>query len=168
MQNIRLIKSIGFLLFTATFLTACKTSKPTILTEKYFETVTEAVHDTVFETEADSSFYKALLECKNGKIVTKEVINASPGKNLRAPKVTIKDNQLTIDCYAEVQKLLAQWKSKQITKTTLKPAPVYIERELTFLEKFFMNLGKISLLIIAGWFTIWIIKKKIAAYRVKN
>lgn len=168
MLNKNRIKTIGFFLFAATCLSACKTSKPTILTEKYIETVTETVHDTVFEIEADSSFYKALLECRNGKVVQKEVKNSSPGKNLKAPKVTIRDNVLTIDCKAELQKLLAQCKSKQITKTTLKPTPVYIEHELTFLEKFFIILGKISLLLIAVWLTIWIIKKKIALYGVQK
>ncbi|MDQ8012037.1 MAG: hypothetical protein REI96_06295 [Flavobacterium nitrogenifigens] len=168
MLKIRSIKPIGFLLVAATCLTACKSSKPITLTEKYIETVTETVHDTVFEVGADSSSYKALLECRNGKVVPKEVKNASPGKKLKAPKVTIRDNVLTVDCEAEAQKLFAQWKSKQITKTTLKPTPIYIERELTFLEKFFMVLGKISLLLIAIGLTIWIIKKKIAAYRIKN
>lgn len=162
------IKSIGLLLFALTFFTACKSSKPTVLTEKYIETITETVHDTVFEIEADSSFYKALLECKNGKVVQKEVKNATPGKNLKAPKVTIRDNVLMIDCHAEAQKLFAQWKSKEITKTTLKPTPIYIEHQLTALEKFFLILGKLSLFVIAVGLTIWIVKKKIDAYRLKN
>ncbi|GIZ09987.1 hypothetical protein FUMI01_27130 [Flavobacterium sp. UMI-01] len=149
-------------------MTSCKTAKPTVITNTYKETIKETVHDTVFEIAADSSAYQALLDCQNGKAVLKQITKATPGKNLAIPKVTIKDNQLIVDCLAEAQRLFAQWKSLEVYKTLTKQQPVYIEHELTFWERFFIGLGKIALTLGVITATIWIIKKQITAYGLKN
>lgn len=159
---------IGAMLAGSFLITACKSTKPTVITEIHTEKVTETLHDTIFEIKADSSYYKALLECQNGKVVTKEILETTPGKIIKVPKVNIVDNQLNVDCLSEAQKLLARWKSQQVEKNTVIPKPIYIEYEPTLLEKFFIGFGKLCLLIVTIWFLVWIIKKQIAAYRLKN
>ena len=159
---------LGLLIAGSCCLTSCKATKPTVITKTYKETITETVHDTVFEIAADSSSYKALLDCQNGKVVLKEITKATPGKNLSVPKVTIKDNQLNVDCLAEAQRLLAQWKSKDTFQSLYEQQPVYIEKELSFWESLLIGVGKISLVILIIGLTIWITKKQITAYRLKN
>jgi hypothetical protein len=77
------------------------------------ETIT--IRDTIFKTEKDSSYYNAYIECVNGKpVLTKP--KATPGKNLKAPKVDLTGNELKVDCIAEAQELFYQWKEKYITE----------------------------------------------------
>ncbi|WP_417366886.1 hypothetical protein [Flavobacterium beibuense] len=142
------------------WMTSCKSPKPIIVTEKVKETITETLHDTVFQTEKDSSMYRALLDCQDGKVVIKEVIKAKPGDHLNAPEVTINNNTLSADCYAEAQRLFAQWKSTVKATVIEKPVPVYIEKELTWYQKLQMWCGGIFLLLLLGA-AIWgIIKLK--------
>lgn len=109
-------------------------------------TITEKVHDTVFVTQKDSSFYKAYIECVNGR---PEIVNPQKRTGhtiLTPPNVQIKGNTLNVDCYAKAQELLAQWKSKEvdrITKKTIK-VPIPVEKQNTNWEKFYMFLGRIS------------------------
>ena len=159
---------LGLLITGSCCLTGCKATKPTVITKSYKETITETVHDTVFEIAADSSAYKALLECQNGKVVIKEIVKNVHGKHMNIPAVTIKDNQLSVDCLAEAQRLLAQWKSKEITKSLFEQQPIYIEFEPSFWERFLMGFGKFSLVILVIGLTVWITKKQITAFRLKN
>lgn len=155
------------MLFILLWMTSCKTAKPTVITKTYKETIKETVHDTVFEIAADSSAYQALLDCQNGKVVLKQINKATPGKNLAIPTVTIKDNQLSVDCLAEAQRLFAQWTSVDTLKSLTEQMPIYIENELTFWERFFIGLGKISALILVIVFILWVFNKQISAYGLK-
>lgn len=154
MRNIKRVFTL-FLLFVilVTTLGACKS--PSIIlptkTETWSNTMTkEVLRDTVFVTEKDSSYYKAWLECKEGKVVIKEVVKTSKGKYLQPPKVIIKDNYIKIDCEAEAQKLFAKWKdtytleNKQTTITNT----IEIERKLSWFENVQIACGWIFILLL--------------------
>lgn len=97
-----------FVLFA--ILASCGSSKPPIVTEKEtIKTITETVRDTIFKIEKDSSYYNALLECQNGKVVIKQVVSAESGRTLKSPKVRVENNQLLVDCEARAQELLAHY-----------------------------------------------------------
>jgi hypothetical protein len=140
-------------------LTACKSKSvlpPTKTEVTSTITIKEVVRDTIFETKKDSSYYKAWLECKDGKVIIKNQPKTAKGKYLQPPKVIIKDNYLDVECEAEAQKLFAQWKdiyknSEQKTETTI---PVEVERKLTFWQSFQIWCGRIFLVI-----TLFIIAK---------
>ncbi|PXY44521.1 hypothetical protein [Flavobacterium hydrophilum] len=157
MKNLKLKFCLSIFCFVvlATTLVACKSSSvvPPTTTETTTTTTTkEVVRDTVFEVLQDSSYYKAYLECINGKVAIKQDVKPilTPGKNLEPPKVNLKDNVLTVDCKAEAIKLFAQWKDvytkehKQITQKI----PYPVEKELTWWQKTQMILGDIFLVII--------------------
>lgn len=135
MKNIKL----GCLFFVLTIiLVSCGGKKPvvvqnTVTTEK---TITTTLHDTILTIKKDSSFYKALLECENGKPKIKSVTQAEPGRNLKIPKVRIDDNILKVDCEAEAQKLFASWQSIYIKehRQEIKEVPV-ITNVLTWWQK---------------------------------
>jgi hypothetical protein len=148
------------MLFILLWMTSCKTAKPTVITKTYKETIKETVHDTVFEIAADSSAYQALLDCQNGKVVLKQITKATPGKNLAIPKVTIKDNQLSVDCLAEAQRLFAQWTVKDTFQSLHEQQPVYIEKELSLWERILIGMGKVALAVLVIGLTIWITKKQ--------
>lgn len=107
------------------------------------------VRDTVFQILQDSSYYSAWLECRDGKVKLKSEPATMPGKNLKAPKVEIQNNQLKVDCYAEAQKLFAQWKDTYQTnsKTITVTRTNYVERELTWWEKFQIYCGRVFLIL---------------------
>lgn len=141
----------GLLVSLLLVLMSCGGAKPPAPAEEktHTITVTETVHDTVFKIEKDSSSYKALLECQNGKAVLKNVIQAGPGRSLKSPKVRIENNKLSVDCETRAQELLAQWKSRQVKEVELKTIRItkYINR-LTFWQELQIWLGRIFLVII--------------------
>jgi hypothetical protein len=137
-------------------LVSCGTTK-TETSEKQKEIIKEIVHDTTFVTVADTATYKALLDCQNGKVVVKNVLSNTEGKNhLKKPKVKIDNNQITVDCEAKAQKLFAQWKSQQKETVITKTIPVEIEKPLTLWQRVQMWAGDIFLLLLLilaiGWF----------------
>lgn len=85
--------------------------------------VTKIIRDTVFKTEKDSSFYRAYIECVNGKPVIKQP-KAKSGKNLKEPKVDLKGNELQVDCHAEAQELFHQWQETYIKENQSKTIKV--------------------------------------------
>jgi hypothetical protein len=156
------IKNLFFKLFfvvvLVTTLVACKSASvvlPKIVETTKTITIKEVLHDTVFETKKDSSFYKAFLECQDGKVVAsptppKEGLKA--GKYLKVPKVIIKDNYITVSCEAEAQKIFAKWKENYITnnQATTITKTVAVALPLTFWQKFQIYAGRILLFIIIG------------------
>lgn len=149
------LKIIVLFLFSLVVLASCGSSKPTT-SEKQTTTTTfkETVHDTVFRIEKDSSSYRALLECQNGKVVIKEVTQAEPGRTLKSPKVRLDSNQLKIDCEARAQELLAHYKDTHRTDVTqlVITKTITIEvNKLTFLQESQIWLGRTFLLLILSW-----------------
>jgi hypothetical protein len=85
--------------------------------------ITKVIRDTVIKTEKDSSYYRAYIECINGKPVIKEP-KATAGKNLKEPKVDLEGNQLKVDCQAEAQELFHQWQETYIKENKSKTIKV--------------------------------------------
>lgn len=165
--SIKSVLSMLFLFFVVSVaLVSCKSANviPPIKTETTKEvTKTVTVHDTVFKIEKDSSYYRAWLECKGGKVVISEKAKdeSKKGKYLKRPKVTIKDNHLEVDCYAEAQSLFAKWKETYIKENsnTVTEKPVLIEKKLTSWQCFEIWSGRIFLLLITGTVIITVAKK---------
>ncbi len=124
MKNIKL----GCLFFVLIMLVSCSSKKPVVVKNETIttKTITETVHDTIFKTEKDSSYYQALLDCQDGKVVVKNVVQSEPGRTLKSPKVRVDHNTLQVNCETEAQRLFAQWKSKHIQENTqqVKEVPV--------------------------------------------
>lgn len=142
---------LGCFVFLFAIMVSCGSRKPIVTkTELVTNTIVEKVHDTVFKIEKDSSSFKALLECQNGKVVVKEVIQAEPGRTLKSPRVRIDNNKLTIDCEAEAQKLLARWKSLYQTtdKISTITNTVEVERKLSHWQIVQIWCGRLLLFII--------------------
>lgn len=132
----------------------CKSAAPLppeTKTEIKETTITETIKDTVFLTEKDSSFYKAYIECVNGKPQLKEA-EQTPGRKLKAPDVKLNGNELSVDCIAEAEKLFAQWKevhkADKVFTEVRTPYPVVIEKPFTQFQVVQLWCGKIFLLIV--------------------
>lgn len=159
MKQFKITHFLSFLflfVLLATTLSSCKsTSVVPPATTETINTVTikEVIHDTVFEIKPDSSYYKAYLDCVDGKVVVKK--NTKPliksGKFLQPPKVNLKDNILTIDCKAEAQKLFAQWKDTYTKdhKSVIQKIPYAVEKPLSWWQKTEIILGRIFLGLLA-------------------
>lgn len=129
------LKHIVLLCFSLVVLASCRSSKPAT-TENKTITFKETVHDTVFKIEKDSSSYRALLECQNGKVVIKEVSQAEPGRTLKSPRVRLDSNQLKIDCEARAQELLAHYKdTHQATFQKIRTTVPIEVNKLTFWQQ---------------------------------
>jgi len=140
-----------FVLFAV--LASCSSSKPPIVTENKTTTITETIRDTIFKIEKDSSYYNALLECQDGKVVIKQVVSAESGRSLKSPKVRLENNQLLIDCESRAQELLAQYKD---THEIVVQTNTVIQKvnELTFWQKqqiYLFRIFAILGLIVAAW-----------------
>ncbi|WP_343613857.1 hypothetical protein [Flavobacterium sp.] len=129
---------------------SCRSPKP-VQNENTIHTITitETLHDTVFKIAKDSSSYNALLECLNGKVVLKNVIQAEPGRTLKSPKVRLDNNILQVDCNLKEQELYAAWKSKQVKEVQEKTITVTkFVNYLTFWQKLQIWLGRLLLLLL--------------------
>lgn len=124
MKNIKL----GCLFFVLIMLVSCSSNKPVVMKNETIttKTITETVHDTIFKIEKDSSYYQALLDCQDGKVVVKNVVQSEPGRTLKSPKVRIDHNTLSVNCEAKAQELFAKWKAKYLQENTqqVKEVPV--------------------------------------------
>ena len=136
-------------------LVACK-STTSVLPPKTIETIkevtiTETLRDTLIKVEKDSSFYRALVECINGKPVLKPQ-KQFKGRNLKPPSVKLQDNRLSVDCETEAHELFLKWKEKHIRETekTKTTTPVAVALPLTSWQGFQIWCGRILLLIILG------------------
>jgi len=133
-------------------LVGCKTANvlpPTIIERTKTITKKEVVHDTVFETQKDSSYYKALLECRDGMVIIKSNLKEQKGSYLQPPKVNLRDNILTVDCEAEAQKMYAKWKDTYIIENLQSNTskPVFVERQLTWWQQSQIWCGRIFLIL---------------------
>jgi hypothetical protein len=151
------IRSLLYFLFLFVVLvgtlTSCKSTSVSLPTKTEVNNTVitkEVIHDTIFETKKDSSYYKAWLECQGSRVVIKGTPKTTKGKYLRPPKVIIKDNYIKVDCEAEAQKLFAKWKDtyREATKQTTITKTVEVERELTWWQKFLMWCGRIFLIVV--------------------
>ena len=124
---------------------SCGSGKPVVLQNETTKTITKMVHDTVLKIEKDDSFYAALLECQNGKVVVKEVLQAEPGRNLKSPKVRVENNKLSVDCEVRAQELLAHYISTHETNNAVKTVAIEVNK-LTFWQELQIWCGRVFLL----------------------
>jgi hypothetical protein len=133
-------------------LVSCKAGvvPPTTTDTTTTKTETVILHDTILTTEKDSSYYRAYLDCVNGKVIITPKVKTKKGSYLQPPKVNIKDNILQVDCEAEAQKLFTKWKEKFISehRATIQRIPYPVEKELTWWQKSRMTLGSIFLVLL--------------------
>ena len=166
MKQFKITSFLSFLLFfvlLATTLSSCKSTSvvPPATTETTNTiTIKEVIRDTVFETKKDSSFYKAYLDCVNGKVVIKGNSQKAKGNYLKPPKVTVQDNIITVDCEAEAQKLFYQWRDvyRENMKSVLKKLPYPVEKPLTWWQKTQIILGRIFLALIIVFTIVGVLK----------
>lgn len=155
MKNSKIRSLLSFLFLFVVLvgtLTACKSTSVSLPTKtEVTNTITtkEVVRDTIFETKKDSSYYKAWLECQDGKVIIRDKPKTVNGKYLQPPKVIIKDNYISVDCEAEAQKLFAQWKDiyRENLKSVLTTNTVEVERQLTWWQNFQIWCGRVFLAI---------------------
>lgn len=128
-------------------MTSCKSSKPIVIekTKTITETITE--RDTTFIIEADSSSIKALIECQKGKPVIKKITEKQPGKNLKAPKISINDNgELKVDCEQAVNELKAKLREKEKLIEEMVQVPIEVPADISGWQWFQIWCGRIFLL----------------------
>lgn len=134
-------------------LAGCKTPASSLPPPSTKEITTKEVivtiRDTVFKTEKDSSFYKAYIECVNGKPVLKNP-KSKPGKNLPAPNVDLDGNELNVNCKKEAESLFYEWKEKYIKENQSKEIriPYAVPAEFTQFQIVQLWLGRIFLFLI--------------------
>lgn len=141
------------LLFMLVLFTSCGVQKPLIdnVKENTEIIIKEIPRDTVIRVEADSSFYKAWIECRDGLPRITERVDTiyktvkKVGKYIEAPRVSIQGNELTVKVKAEAQKLFAEWKERHIKevseRTVIKIKEV--ERSLSWWQKFWIGFGRV-------------------------
>lgn len=151
---------IVFCFFLVLVLVSCSSPKPVLSEEKAKTiTITETVHDTVFTIEKDSSSYRALLACQNGKVVVTNVTQTEPGRTLKSPRVRLENNNLIVDCELKKQELYAFWKSKQVKEVEFKTIRITeFINQLTFWQKVQIWLGRIFLLVLVYYISRFILK----------
>ncbi|MCV2487660.1 hypothetical protein OD917_22180 [Flavobacterium sp. SH_e] len=144
------LKYLVFSLFIILIMISCRSPKPVQNEDKIQTiTITETLHDTIFKIAKDSSSYNALLECLNGKVILKNVIQAEPGRTLKSPRVRLDNNKLQVDCNLKEQELYAHWKSKQVKDVQEKTITItQFTNYLTFWQKVQIWLGRVLLLIL--------------------
>ncbi|WP_248429240.1 hypothetical protein [Flavobacterium pygoscelis] len=148
------MKLIFCCLFVLLTMVSCGSSKPIVLQNETTKTRIETVHDTVFKIEKDSSSIAALLECQNGKVILKKIVQSESGSKLKIPKIRLADNLLRVDCEAEAQKLFAQYKNTFESENKITQSPPIEVNKLTFLQVlqiYMFWVYSLIAVIIAGW-----------------
>lgn len=153
------------LLLLLALVTSCKPTKEVVYVDRMVEVkVTETIHDTVLWTQPDSSLFTAELKVNESGVV--ELINtvSHSGKNMDAPKVSVKNNKLQVDCKSEAERLFFQWKEKELSKIQSHivheptPYPVEVPAKLSWLQTFLIWVGSISLILLIAAFVFMLIR----------
>lgn len=129
------LKHIVLLFVSLIVLASCGSSKPDIIGNKESNSViTQTIHDTIVKIEKDSSSYKALLDCQNGKIIIKQVTQAEPGRILKSPRVRLEGSALIVDCEARAQQAVLHYINTHQVDTTTNTIPVRVNELTTWQE----------------------------------
>jgi len=123
------------------------------------------VKDSLILLSADSGLIRALLECREGKVVVKQIEEIKPGKRV-VPFIDLKNNVLTTGARIDSSSVYFAWKETHIRESNIQvktiEKPVY---KVTGLQNFLIWSGGIAwtfLLILIGSFLIRaFIKKKL-------
>jgi len=76
------------------------------------DTIT-SVKDSLIPLPADSGLIKALLECQDGKVVVKEILEAMPGHHV-VPFINLQNNVLTTGAKIDSSSIYFSWKETHI------------------------------------------------------
>ncbi len=161
------------LFFVSLVQVSCLNRKPQepVIIENTKEVVT-VVKDTIFRTEADSTYYHALIECINGKPVLKESEfnknisrnGNTSGSGLLTPKVSINEGKLSVECYKQAQESFKTWRETYIKEHEKTPIyiekPIYKEKALSWFQETQLWLGRIFLGVLALFALVLIIRWK--------
>jgi len=111
------------------------------------DTVT-CVKDSLIPLPADSGLIKALLECQDGKVVVKEILEVKPGKRV-VPFFSVQNNVLTTGAKIDSSSIYFAWKETHIRESRIESKtiekPVY---KVTGLQNFLIWSGGIAWAII--------------------
>ena len=111
------------------------------------DTVT-SVKDSLIPLPADSGLIKALLECQDGKVVVKEILEVKPGKRV-VPFFSVQNNVLTTGAKIDSSSIYFAWKETHIREFRIESSiiekPVY---KVTGLQNFLIWSGGIAWAII--------------------
>ena len=107
------------------------------------DTVT-CVKDSLIPLPADSGLIKALLECQDGKVVVKEILEVKPGKRV-VPFFSVQNNVLTTGAKIDSSSIYFAWKETHIRESRIESKtiekPVY---KVTGFQNFLIWSGGIS------------------------
>ena len=129
------------------------------------DTVT-CVKDSLIPLPADSGLIRALLECREGKVVIRQIEEIKPGKRV-VPFIDLKNNVLTTGARIDSSTIYFAWKETHIRESKVQvktiEKPVY---KVTGFQSFLIWSGGIAwmiLLILVGSFLIRaFIKRKLS------
>ena len=151
-----MIKSSLLILLLAALLPGCISEKrcserypPAEKSEVYVrhDTVT-SVKDSLIPMAADSGLIKALLECRDGKVVVKEILEARPGHHV-VPFINRQNNVMTTGAKIDSSSIYFSWKETHIRESRIESRtiekPVY---RVTSFQNFLIWSGGIAWAII--------------------
>lgn len=144
--------ALGFVFISMSFsVTSCKSKSAFIEKTIALDSIVETAKDTIVNVPKDSSSYVAELGTNDkGDIVIKQVNEAKSGRKLTAPKVTIRNNLLEVDCVAEAEALFFSWKEKFIKSYREHQKPI-ITNVLNWWQKTQIYIGRTALAIFLLW-----------------
>jgi len=106
------------------------------------DTVT-SVKDSLIPLPADSGLIRALLECREGKVVIRQIEEIRPGKKI-VPFIDLKNNVLTAGAKIDSSSIYFAWKETHIRESMVQlkviEKPVY---KVTGFQNFLIWSGKI-------------------------
>jgi hypothetical protein len=170
----RMIKPGFLILLLVVSLTGCiseqrclKRYPPAERTETFVQhdTVT-TVKDSLIPMPADSGLIRALLECREGKVVIRQVEEIKPGKKV-VPFIHLKNNVLTTGARIDSSSIYFAWKETHIRESKIQvktiEKPIY---KVTGFRNFLIWSGGIAwsiLLVLIGFALVKaFIKKKLS------
>lgn len=151
------MKTISLYLLIFMLMTGCISEKrcarrfpPEMKTEVFVrhDTITK-VKDSLIPLPADSGLIRALLECQDGKVVVKEILDVKPGRRV-VPTFSIENNVLSAGAKIDSSAIYFTWKQSHIRES--KTETITIEKvvyRVNGFQSFLIWSGGISLIIIA-------------------
>jgi len=124
------------------------------------DTVT-SVKDSLIPLPADSGLIKALLECQDGKVVVKQVLELKPGKRV-VPFFSVQNNVLTTGAKIDSSSIYFAWKETHIRESRIESKTIEkLVYKVTGFQNFLIWSGGIAWAIIVILFAIKLIRSYI-------
>ncbi|MEI6886427.1 MAG: hypothetical protein WCO02_18200, partial [Bacteroidota bacterium] len=121
------------------------------------DTVT-SVKDSLIPLPADSGLIKALLECQDGKVVVKQVLELKPGKRV-VPFFSVQNNVLTTGAKIDSSSIYFAWKETHIRESRIESKTIEkLVYKVTGFQNFLIWSGGIAWAIIVILFAIKLIR----------